>query len=108
MDGGNLNLMGFTLIGGHGLQDNPMKKGRIKNGQRYVSVVKVRKDGLQAFLDRQLVIEWKTDYHDASLGSNDEMHHQNVLGLTTNQSPTIFYSVRVLEASGVGKPLTQP
>ncbi len=100
------NLMGFDLIGGRTCQNNSSGKGfKIVNGRRYLSVVKVRKSGVQVFIDGKLADEWKTDYHDMSLPNGYSLPTQRTLGLATWDSPTIFYSAKVIEITGVGKRL---
>ncbi len=99
---------GFELINGNNLNENPTKKpGPLTNRQKYTSVVKVRRDGIQAFLDDKLVDEWKTDYTDMSLFPGWNLHNPTTLGLGTWASSTVFLSVTVIEITGKGKPVNR-
>ncbi len=101
------HLMGFDLINGQHVQGNPSAKPcKLLNGQRYVSVVKVRKSGVQAYIDSKFATEWKTDFNDMSLSDTNKLHNQNTLGFAFYESPTIVYSAKVIEITGVGKRLT--
>jgi hypothetical protein len=105
---GHTNKMGFDYIDGKDIDTNPTGLPyRLQNGQRYVSLVKVRKNGVQAFLDGRLVDQWKTDYKDMSSPDQYALHNLRTLGVAAWESPTIFYSAKVTEITGTGKRLTQ-
>lgn len=88
-----------------GLSDRPLtRRWVLRPGVRHISVVQVRKDGVRATLDGELVIEWKTDYHD--LGRLDEwsMRGNDRLGLGTWNKPTVFHKAELIDRSAPGAP----
>jgi S1-C subfamily serine protease len=96
----------LDLVGGHEANDNPTTKKADKwltNGQEYTSLVKVRKTGVEAYLNGKLISAWKTDYSDMSLHSHWVLKHNNVLGVGSYQSPTLFRTIEVTEITGEGK-----
>ena len=64
------------------------------NGQRYTSLVKVRKDSVSAYIDGKLVSVLNTDYSNLAIGKFNEVG-EGFLGLIA-ETPTDFYSVYVL------------
>ncbi len=100
-------ISGISLVGGRLPDVNATgrhSKGWLENGQRYTSIVKVRKDGIQVFLDGKLITEWKTDYADMGLYEAYKLNHSNTIGLACN-APTVFYSAEIIEITGKGEPL---
>lgn len=79
------------------------KPSGIKNNLRYTSVVKVRKDGVHAFVDDRLIGKWETDYSDITIAPFWSIRDHNILGLGSGDSKTVFHSVEVKEISGKGK-----
>ena len=70
MGGSQNTTCGFEMIGDLGSSDpkNPTSKHAkswLVNGQEAVCIVKVRKDGAEAYLDGKLISTWKTDYQSA-------------------------------------------
>ncbi len=54
---------GFEMVSGKGANENPTRRDyRPEVGKRHHSTVKVRNDGLQAYLNGDLVGEWKGNY----------------------------------------------
>jgi len=74
-------------------------------GQRCMALIKVRRNGVQGFLNGKLVCEWRTDFRDMALWCNWALHRPNVLGLRENAAPVAFHQVQVVEVSGDGKTL---
>ncbi len=76
---------------------------RPTNGRRHTSVVRVRRDGVEAFFDGKLVSRHKTDFADLQcsffwgIGGKD-------LGLGSARGSTRFHAVRVTKVSGEGSP----
>jgi len=67
-------------------------------GHRYTSIVKVRKNGLVALVDGQVVTKWDTDYHDMSLNRNECMlHKEGMLGLFCYNCDVVFHRAEVVE-----------
>jgi hypothetical protein len=81
--------------------------GLIVNGHRQVAIVKIRKDGVQVYLDGKLITEFKTDYHDMSAHFEWTLPGQSTIGVGAYQSPTVFYDAEVMEITGKGRDLRQ-
>ncbi len=64
------------------------------NGQRYTSVVKVRKDSISAYIDGKLVSVLNTDYSNLTIGKFNEVG-EGFLGLVA-ETPTDIYSAYVV------------
>jgi hypothetical protein len=73
-------------------------------GQRYSSVVKVRKDGLAAYLDGTLVAEYKTDGSDLSVTPHWNIG-ESPLGIGTSSNETVFHVAEIREVTGRGHPI---
>jgi len=97
------NLFGFTVLKGDGSDNPSIKKGRLENGKRYASLIQVRKNGIKAYLDNTLLTEWKAEYKELGLNNLLKLRNEKYLGFGSHNSPTIFYSVDVIEISGKGK-----
>jgi hypothetical protein len=99
---------GFELINGKDAFNGPTTRhaaAYLVNGRRCIAIVRVRKDGVQAFLDGKLITEWKTDYSDLSMTDGWKLHRGDTIGLDSWKSPTVFYSAEIIEITGKGKPL---
>jgi hypothetical protein len=81
---------------------------QMASGREYVSVVKVRRDGVKAYLDGELVSTWDTDYSDVENRPFWRLQDSAALGLATSALETEFRSIRVTEVSGKGKILRPP
>ena len=98
----------FDRVGGRG-SENPTGKQADKwlnSGQEYTSVVKVRKNGVEAYLNGKLITEWKTDYSDMTL-VGWTLKRNDVLGLGTWLGATTFRTIEVTEVTGEGNTLGQ-
>ena len=103
--GGWVNTVcGFGSIKGSD-NDNATSK-RLKQwlipGKHYRSVVKVRKTGVEAWLNDQLVSSWKTDYSDLSLADNQRLHHANTIGLDAHRDLVKWDQAEIVEVTGQG------
>jgi hypothetical protein len=99
---------GIGVIDGRGEDDNPTtrhSRGWLEDGRKYTCVVKVRKDGVQAYLDGQLITEWKTDFSDMSLHDFWHLHRGDTIGVGSHRSTTAFFSAEVIEITGTGDQL---
>jgi hypothetical protein len=92
-------ISGFQQIGGQSADRNPtgVRGLTTENGQRHTSIVKVRKNALEAWLDGQLITRYETD--GADLSSKD-WAVDKPLGLGSQLSPTTFHRVELTEISG--------
>ncbi|MDB6172160.1 MAG: DJ/PfpI family protein [Chthoniobacteraceae bacterium] len=75
----------------------------IKDNHRYTSLVRVRKNGVEALLDGKVITKWATDYSDAASEPFWALRDKNLLGLATGASKTVFHTIEVKEVSGPGK-----
>jgi hypothetical protein len=109
LNGYGSTTSGFELVNGKG--DNPTNKVTpphqlLQDNQEYTSIVKVRKTGVEAYLNGKLISEWKTDYSDLSPFSGWGLARNGVVGLGSNGTTT-FRTVEVIEITGNGKLLTE-
>lgn len=106
MGGWANTVFGFGRIKDVDADQNPtcVRRDRcIVNGTRHTSIVKVRKDSVEAWFDGQRICAWKTDYQDMSLIKvNWELGDTRALGLACQFSQTVFHRVLVREVTGKG------
>ena len=76
----------------------------IQNGRRSVSLIEIRRDRVSARLDGKLVHEWRTDYTDLVIEAAWALSGRGLLGLGSQESPTVFHKVELREVSGKGRP----
>jgi hypothetical protein len=108
--GWNNTITGFDLIQGHTCEQPGNTTGKRSkrwsvNGQRYTSVVKVRKSGVEGYINDQLISSWKTDYSDMSLHTGWELRRSNTLGFGAYQTAIQCDFAEVIEVTGHGKTL---
>jgi hypothetical protein len=99
-------ICGFDLIQGKPVIDNQTAKRAKRwftNGQRYLSVVKVRKGGIEAYINDKLVSGWKTDYSDMSLFDGWKIRQGDTVGLGAIDSVIKCDFAEVIEITGQGK-----
>jgi hypothetical protein len=73
MGGWGNTIFGFGVIGKDDADANATRvrvSSCLQNGTRHTSVVRVRKDGVEGWLDGKLITKWKTDYQDMGLLPN--------------------------------------
>ncbi len=98
-----------TIRGAPAIQipQNPTAQRRatgLVDGRRHVSIVRVRQDGVQAYLDGKLLAEWKPASGDLGIIPEWRLRSEGALGLGNWESPTTYHAVQLLEVSGAGKP----
>jgi serine/threonine-protein kinase len=71
-------------------------------GRRYTVFVEVRKDGLKAWLDGELMAQWATDYHDMSPFRVWKFKDDSLLGVGCSLSKVVFHEIQVREVTGKG------
>jgi hypothetical protein len=69
-----------------------------ENGRKHTSVVRVRRDSIEAWIDGKLVTSYKTDGSD--LANRDWDINGYALGLGSEVSSTIFHTVELVEVGG--------
>jgi hypothetical protein len=103
MGGWDNRIAGFESIDGWGADKNGTQVNLgIDTGKRYTSLVKVRRDSIAVYLDGKLLSRLTTNYQNMTLDKTMLLRHHQVLGLGNWRSPTVFYSVKVTEITGVG------
>jgi hypothetical protein len=70
--------------------------------QRHISVVRVRKDSIEAWLDGKLLVRYETDGSDLSA---KDWTITSPLGVGSQLSPTRFHTIELIEITGKGQPL---
>ncbi|MCY3020787.1 MAG: hypothetical protein NTW87_17355 [Planctomycetota bacterium] len=108
MGGVNNTVFGFETVGGVSAMANPTTVKRtacLENGKAYTSLVQVRKTGLKAYLDGQLVCQWRTDFSDMDVYKDWKLPMPGILGVGSWNGPTVFHSIELVEIAGKGKAL---
>jgi len=98
-------LAHFELVNGLSGNNNPSTARRnawIVTGKQHESLVQVRKDGLKAFFDGELVLQFTTTFANMSMHKQWDHGDATVLGLGTYLSPMTFHRVEIDEISGAG------
>jgi aspartyl protease family protein len=98
----------FANINGIYMDGNPSKidvDSVLTNGQAYDSVVKVRKDSVEAFMNGKLVDRYSTDFFNLSI-KNEWSLGSVGLGLGTFRQSASFDVIELVEVSGHGKRLS--
>jgi hypothetical protein len=77
--------------------------GPLKAGVRYTSLVQVRNSGVKAFMNGQLIVDWKTDYADVNPDVPFwALRDKSILGLGVSGTGTVFHSADIVEVTGRG------
>jgi hypothetical protein len=118
MNGWKGTACAFNLVNGKAGPDNDAstKEFDLKAGKRHVSILKVRKDFIEATLDGKVVVHFDTDGTNLSRGKDWNLGRPRTLGIGSNSCAAIFHKIEVVEVSGKGKaataaislPATQP
>jgi hypothetical protein len=80
----------------------------LQTGRRYVSVVRVRRGRLQAYLDGELLTDLQTQYDEMSLPGFWALNERHRLGLGSHGSSTRFHAVELLDVGRPGAPVQGP
>jgi hypothetical protein len=102
----NNALFGFDLVGGAQGNANPTTcrpPGGLTPQSEYVSQVKVRNNGLKAFLNGALITQWETDYRDMDIRPEWRLRNPALIGLGCRGGPVIFNRIEVVEVTGQGR-----
>ena len=110
MGGWANRVLGFDSVDGLAASAHPssVHQAGLVNGKRHQSILKVRKDGITAFLDDQRITYVQTDFTNVALPAGWVLRDPKALGIGSFRSPTIFHRVEVIEVSGRGKPARFP
>jgi len=99
MGGWKRTVTGFQQIGGKSANVNPTGVRDLdwENGRKHTSVIRVRRQSIEAWLDGKLITSYKTDGSD--LSNRDWEVNGYALGLGSEVSSTIFHSAELIEVS---------
>lgn len=101
-------VAGFEFVDGAGGSANRSTARRahwFSTGRHYISVVKIRKSGVEAYLDGQLATTLKADYSSMSIPNIWRLSRDNAVGVGEQKTPIRFDSVQIIEVSGNGTDL---
>jgi hypothetical protein len=96
---------GFGLVQAQSARSNvtTIHNFSIDNQKRYTLMVRVRADGVQAFLnDKPLGREYFSDFRDLGLYQGMDLNRPDVVGLMASNSKYIIHSAYIAEISGHG------
>ncbi|HYE97830.1 MAG TPA: serine/threonine-protein kinase, partial [Planctomycetota bacterium] len=99
-------IFGFSLVAGRPVQENPTtqrRPGGLQNGRRTTALVQVRRGGVRAYVDQQLVAEW-ADLRSIEPDPAWRLPSRARLGLGSQESATVFHAAHLLEVTGRGTP----
>src|SRR6185503_15123195 len=75
----------------------------LRNGVTYTLLLQVRADGTKAFLNGDLLLDWRTDYADIGLNPRWKLRNTLRLGIGSHESETRFHRMELLEVTGKGR-----
>ncbi|MCX6898212.1 MAG: hypothetical protein NT105_05880 [Verrucomicrobia bacterium] len=102
----NNTLIGFQMLGGKAIRDNPTtlkSSNSLDKGQTYTSVLSIRRRHLKAYLNGKQLAEWKGGYDDAGMNTGWDLPNHHLLGFGTYASQVEFRRIELLEITGKGK-----
>lgn len=97
-DAWGMDLVGIQNIGGRRLNDRQgqVPVVEITNGQRHVMLLKVRKNGVEGYLDGRPVSKYQGDGSDLSLLPEPwDLGDSSALGLGAFDAETTFHQIRI-------------
>lgn len=100
----NKDFIGFEMVGDKSAGKNESTKPfTLVPNQRYNATIKVRKDGVSAYVDDKLATELKTDYSNLVMHPYWMLRDPRALGIGTYRGNATFYSITVKDVTGVGE-----
>jgi hypothetical protein len=105
LGGADNTTAGFSLVQGQRANANvtTMHGTGLENQKRYTLIVRVRADGVQAFVnDKPLGKEYFTDFRDMGLYQGVDLSRPDVIGLMASDGQFIIHSAYIVEISGHG------
>jgi hypothetical protein len=106
LGGWDNTVAAYEVVNGVPGSRNPSARRKdrwLTKGVHYVSVVKVRRDRIESYLDGQLVTSLKTDYTDMTLDPSWQLSHSSAIGIGAYKDTVLFESAEIIEITGEGK-----
>ena len=100
--GGTEGRIAFSVESGGKNPTESKNPGAAQPNTRYTSVVKVRDDGVEAYIDGKLVARYRTNFADMKANNWRALKDKSLLGVGCDD-PTVFYVVELKEITGQGK-----
>ena len=94
----------YAILDGPGTVDRHLiyPNAPLINDRRYDSLVSVRRDRVQAFLDGKLIGEFDPAQYQAHIDDGFLLQRRKRLGVSAHESSVTFYSIDVTEIGGRG------
>jgi hypothetical protein len=95
----------FHYLKGAGIGANKTtvkESSGISDRRRYVSLVKVRKTGAEAYLNGKLITKWQTDFSDLAPAGFWALHNRRFLGIGAGDTKVTIQAIEVKEVTGTG------
>ena len=113
IDAWGQHLAGIQSIAGADLRANPsrVENQTLRNGQKYVAEVRVRKDKVDVYLDNARLATYRGDGSNLSVVDEWKIADTKALGVGAWDASTTFHSIEVRSVSGellTVKPATTP
>ncbi len=80
----------------------------IENNRPYTTIVRVRRDGVQAFLDDKLVASMSGDPSGLGIDPRWKLRHGRTMGIGSHESPADIQRLEVLQITGGGRRMPPP
>jgi hypothetical protein len=108
MNGWKGEASAFHMIGGKIGKDGPtaVRGLDFQAGKRHVSIVKVRKDAIEAYIDGELKTRYSTNGNDLTCVKDWDLKSK-ALGIGSYSNSTIFHAIEVTEYNTKGTALAQ-
>ena len=102
---GDSGTFTFHYVKGAGIGANKTtvkESSGISDKRKYVSLVKVRKTGAEAYLNGKLITKWQTDYSDLEPAGFWALRNRKCLGIGAGSTKVTIQAVEVKEVTGTG------
>jgi hypothetical protein len=95
---GNSHDAGFEYVDGKHVWESPFKSSfRVTPGKRHTSVIRVRNNRVQGYIDGQLLVDAMTDYENFSKNPELSQPDNSRLGIGSYNLPARFHKIEVVE-----------
>ena len=102
---GQGKIAGFSLVDGKAAKENAtsVRSLAIKEKQKYIAKISVRKNKMQLFLDGQLITTWETTSGELTSNSFWGLRDKSAIGLGVKKSEYAFYNITMRDLSSEEK-----